>query len=96
MLGADQAAPDRGDKVPGPLRHDREAVAVTGGLAAEDDHAAGPEDPEELGEGLVQVGDVVKDGVAEDHVEALVLEGQDFGFGDHGLDREVQGLRGAA
>ena len=74
----------RREKVPGLLRDVGEPVAVAGRLAAEDDHAARPEDPEELGEGLVEVGDVVEDGVAEHHVEALVLEGQDFGFGDHG------------
>ena len=46
----------------------------------------GPQHAAELGEGAVEVGDVVEDGVAEDEVEALVLEGQRLGLGGDGLD----------
>ena len=45
-------------------------------LAAEGDHAAGAQHAQELGEGAVEVGQVVEDRVAEDDVERLVLEWQ--------------------
>ncbi len=38
---------------------------------------------------------MVQDGVAEDEVEALVLEGQLLGLGLRGLDLEAQPLGGA-
>src|SRR6185312_13814358 len=50
------------------------------------DRAAGAQHPAEFGEGAVEVGDVVEDGVAEDEVEALVLEGQRLGLGGDGGD----------
>ena len=56
----------------GPLGDRREKIAVARGLAAEDQRAAGPQDPGELRERLAQVGDVMEDGVPEDEVEALV------------------------
>ena len=68
----------------GALRQRRQAVAVARGLAGEGDRPAGPQDAAELGEGAVEVGDVVEDGVAEDEVEALVLEGQSLGLGGDG------------
>ncbi len=80
--GADQRGARAGaSEQAGALRQRREAVAVARGLAGEDDRAAGPQDAAELGEGPVEVGDVVQDGVAEDEVEALVLEGQLLGLG---------------
>jgi hypothetical protein len=56
FVGADGAAPDRGDEDAGALRQCREAVAITGGLAGEDDPAAGPQHALEFGEGAVEVG----------------------------------------
>ena len=80
-LAPTSAAPDRRRQQPGALRQRRQAVAVAGGLAGEGDHPARPQHALELGEGAVEVGDVVEDGVAEDEVEALVLEGQRLGLG---------------
>ena len=79
------AAPGRGDEHPGPLRQRRQAVAVARGLAGEGDRAARAQHAAEFGEGAVEVGDVVEDGVAEDEVEALVLEGQLLGLGGDGV-----------
>ena len=88
------APPGGGDDHPGPLRAAREAVAVARGLAGEGDHAARPQHAAELGEGLLEVGDVVQDGVAEDEVEALVLEGQLLGLGGDRLDVEPERVGG--
>jgi hypothetical protein len=59
-------------------------------LAAEGDRAAGAQHAQELGEGAVEVGQVVEDGVAEDDVERLVLERQlgSIGTGGGGVDAE--------
>ena len=76
--------------MPGALRQRGEAVAVARGLAGEGDRAARAQHAAEFGEGPVEVGDVVQDGVAEDEVEALVLEGQHLGLGPHGLDLEPE------
>ncbi len=78
---AHQLAPKRGEDQPRPLGQGGEAVAVARRLAGEGDHAAGAQDAAEFGEGALQVGDVVKDGVAEDEVEALLLEGELLGLG---------------
>ena len=85
--GADQARARPGRaSIPARFGTRREAVAVARGLAGEGDHPAGPQDAAEFGEGALEVGDVVEDGVAEDEVEALVLEGQLLGLGDRRLD----------
>jgi hypothetical protein len=96
LAGADRAAPERRQRQAGALRSRGQGVAVAGGLAGEGDHPARPQDSAEFGEGLVEVGDVVEDGVAEDQVEAFVLEGQDLGLGlnrGHVLDAERVGGR---
>ncbi len=90
--GPTSAPPGGGDEQSGPLGQRGEAVAVARGLAGEGDRAAGAQHAAEFGEGLVEVGDVVEDGVAEDEVEALVLEGQLLGLGRHGLDVQPQSL----
>ena len=82
---ADRATPQRRDGAREPLRHARQAVAVAGGLAGEQQRAAGSEHALELGERAREVGDVVQHGVAEHEVEAPVREGQALGVGGLGL-----------
>ena len=94
LAGADEPAPDRRERASRPLRQRRETVAVARGLAGEGDRAARPQHPPEFGEGAVEVGDVVEDGVAEDEVEALVLERQRLGLGGDGVTLEAERLGG--
>src|SRR5688500_11254814 len=69
-----QCAPRRGARGADPRRNGSKPVAVARGLAAENDGATGTKHAAELGEGLGEVGDVVKDGMTEDEVEALIFE----------------------
>ncbi len=86
----DQQAPDRARRSAERLRERRQAVAVTRGLAAEDDPSARPEDPMELREGPVEVGYVVEDCVTEHEIEGGVLEGEVLGLADHRFDLDSQ------
>jgi hypothetical protein len=75
------------------LGHVGDPVAVARGLAGEEQPAAGAQDALELAEAPIEVGQVVKDGVPEDEIEALVVEGQLLGVAGDGLDVEVQAPR---
>ena len=65
-------------------------IAVARGLAAEDECAAGTQDAMKLAESAVEVGDVMKDRVAEDEIEALIGERQRFRLGARRGDVEAQ------
>ena len=89
-------APERREGAGEALGHPREAVAVAGGLAGEQDRPAGRQDALELGECPGQVGDVMEDRVAEDEVEALIGERQVLGVGGLGRDFEPEARRRSA
>ena len=79
----------------GALGDVRELVAEPRRLAAERDPAARAQDAVELREGLVEVREVVEDGVAEDEVERAVLERQRLGVAGARVDLEPE-ARGVA
>ena len=70
----------------------RQAIAVAGRLAGEQQGAAGCQHARELAESARQVGDVVQHGVAQHEVEARVLEGQPLGVRDDGLHLQPKAL----
>ena len=78
--GADHTTPKWGGKAAGPLGDDGDAVTVSRRLAAEGHRPSGAQDTVELGEGPAKVGDVMKDRVPEDEVEARIGEGQGLGL----------------
>ena len=62
-------------------------VAHLGGLAGDDEPAAGLEHPQDLAERRLDIGDVVDHGVADDDVEGVVVIGNSLGVGDPALRR---------
>jgi hypothetical protein len=93
-LRSDEAPPRRRHEQARPLRQGGQAVSVAGGLAGEGDRPARAQHAAEFGEGLLEIGDVVQDSVAEDEIEALVLEGQLLGLSLDRLYLEAQALGG--
>ena len=81
-LRPDQAPPGRRHEQARPLRQRPRGGRRSGRARRQKAIApAGAQDAAEFGEGTLEVGDVVQDRVAEDEVEALVLEGQLLGLG---------------
>src|SRR5438477_7002670 len=91
---APQAGSEPGHEVeppPGcPLRHPRDAVPQPGGLAGQEQRAAGPKDPGHLGQGLRGLGQVVQEGVPDHQVEATVPVRQPFRIRRSQLDSASQ------
>ena len=84
------APPGRRQPQRGALGDRRDPVAVARRLAREEQRPAGREHAHELGEGAVEVGQVVEHGVAEHEVEAVVLERQLGGVAGGGLDLQAR------
>ena len=95
LARADEAAPHGRGRDPCPLRQRRDPVAVARRLAGEQQHAARPQHAPELRERALQLRQVVEHGMAEDEVEARVLERQRGGVARRGLDlqAEARGVR---
>ena len=74
------------------LRIRGQPVPVARGLAAEGDHASGPQDAVQLGERGAQIGQVMQHRVPEDEVEGPIGERQPLGLGAHGLDLQAEPL----
>jgi hypothetical protein len=92
--GPHQPPPRGGQRQRGPLGQAGDPVAIARGLAAEDDPPARAQHAAELGEGGVEVRQVVQHGVAEDEVERVVGERERVGLALRGLHAQAEPARG--